>query len=71
MLWFIKKRRDHENANQKVIEDLYCWILNHSHVMLYPIANDFPYVSIYVNPEKQLILQLLLQFFLENFIIAW
>ena len=61
-LWSnISKRRGHSKINQKVKGALYNWILNNSHVVQSPIANNFPYVYIDSN-SKTLMPKMLLQF---------
>ena len=53
ILWLkMLKLRIHTNVNQKSREALYNWILNHSHVVQYPISNYCLYVSIDGNTKS-------------------
>ena len=62
----ILKCRFHTKIIQKVRYTLYHWILHNHQVLKSPISNDFIYVSIDGNFEKQLIPKLLLQVYVQE-----
>ena len=62
MLWYsITKQRGHTKINECVKIYIYNWILQHPQVVQYPIANDYPKLSIYGQAKPQLVPKLLFQ----------
>ena len=61
MLWYsIPKLRSHKNINKCVRIDIYKWILHHTQVVQYPIANDCLKLYIDEQSEQRLIPKILL-----------
>ena len=57
----ITKRRGHKKTNEQLNKSLYNWILQHTRVVQYPIANYCLKVSISGHSEPQLVPKLLLK----------
>ena len=56
MLWSsITKSKVHTKINEIFKKSLYNWILQHPQVVQFPIANDFPKISIGGHSEPQLV----------------
>ena len=67
MLWSsIPKKKVYTKINERVRKYPYNWILQHTNVAQYPIANDCLKVSIDGHSEQQLVPKLSLQLFIQE-----